>query len=90
MDKENSILLTENLLKKNDNNIPKLLLTLREYKKVRSKIIINRKITKIPVMTIPYNVGLKTMSKELLLKLDGRLVQSEDLFNTPVKDYEKF
>ncbi len=35
-----------------------------------SNIIIDRSMVKIPVMTIPYNVGLKTMSKRLLEKYE--------------------
>lgn len=43
-----------------------------------SKIKVNRQITKLPVMTIPYNVGLKKMSNNLLEKLEGRLVEIKD------------
>lgn len=37
-----------------------------ELKSVLSKIIINRKLMKKPVMTVPYNVGLNTMTDQLI------------------------
>jgi uncharacterized protein YggT (Ycf19 family) len=53
-----------------------------EIKEKLKLIKVTRSILKLPVMTITYNIGLEKMSKELLTKMGGKLVEKDDLIVT--------